>query len=180
MSKKTCLVTVFTLLFCLCSSQAFAKKHHIYDPDSLGLGVGIGALAYGFGAKYYFSPDSAIQGNMGVQPTQSRAVNGSLFAIGADYLFEFGPISSANNIDLTLGIGPGLATAVSTLGYVAFDVNACFSFQILFHELPLDFALEYRPAIRFKSAALYNEPGRLVYAPDSFGIQMRYYLFDRW
>lgn len=158
-------------------TEAFAKKPLIPEEGHLGLGLGIGALAYGLSGKYYLGPTSAIQANMGTQLTSSRTKNGDIFALGADYLFELGAFASANDIDLALGVGPGLGVAISTLGYVAFDLNACFSAQILFHELPLDFVFEYRPAIRYKSTELYDEPGRLIYTFGSFGVQMRYYLF---
>lgn len=156
-------------------SPALARSPRIQEPTHLGMGLGIGSLAYGVSAKYYIDSTGSIQGNMGIQPTQSRSRNGDIFAIGADYLFEFGAFASANNIDLALGVGPGVSVAVTTLGYAAFDVNACFSAQILFHELPLDFAFEYRPALRYKSTALYDERGRLVYTLGNFGVQLRYY-----
>lgn len=165
-------------MYCMAlPAQVEAKSPRIQEKGHLGLGMGIGALAYGLSGKYYLGPDGAIQANMGTQLTSSRQRNGDMFALGADYLFEFGAFASANDIDLALGVGPGLGVAISTLGYVAFDLNACFSTQILFHELPLDFVVEYRPALRFKSTELYDEPGRLIYTLGSFGIHMRYYLF---
>ena len=170
------LVALTALLFgALAPCAAWAKSPRIPEPTHLGMGLGIGSLAYGLSAKYYIDSTGSIQGNMGIQPTQSRSRNGDIFAIGADYLFEFGAFASANDIDLAIGIGPGVGFAVSTLGYAAFDVNACFSAQILFHELPVDFAVEYRPAIRLKSSALYDDPGRLVYTLGNFGVQLRYY-----
>lgn len=172
---RLCSGLVPALLVCALPSMALAATPRIPEPTHLGMGLGIGSLAYGISAKYYLDASGSIQGNMGIQPTQSRSRNGDIFALGADYLFEFGAFASANNIDLALGVGPGLSAAFSTLGYAAFDVNACFSAQILFHELPMDFAFEYRPALRLKSSALYDEPGRVVYSLANFGVQLRYY-----
>ncbi len=165
------------LLVCSMPTIAQAKTPQIPEKGHLGFGLGVGALAYGLSGKYYLGPDASIQGVMGTQLTPDRRGNGDIFAMGADYLFEFGAFASANNIDLALGVGPGLGVAVTTLGYVAIDVNGCFSGQILFHELPLDFVVEYRPAIRLKSIELYEERGNLIYTFGSFGVHMRYYLF---
>ena len=157
------------------SASALADAPRIDQEGRFGLGLGIGSLAYGLSGKYYLSASRSVQANAGVQVTSSRFRNGDLFALGADYLFEFGAFASANEIDLRVGAGPGVGLALSTLGYAALDVNACVSAQILFHELPLDFAIEYRPALRLKSSPLYDDPGRFVYALANFGIQMRYY-----
>ena len=44
-------------------SPALARSTRIQEPTHLGMGLGIGSLAYGVSAKYYIDSTGSIQGN---------------------------------------------------------------------------------------------------------------------
>ena len=154
--------------------RAQAATARIPDSDKFGLGVGIGALSYGLSGKYYISPDQAIQANLGTYVTGDRGRFGNFLALGADYLFEFDTGIEESDISLSWYLGPGLGAAFSGEGYWGVDANLCVGAAFLFHELPLDFALEYRPGLRLQSPGLFGA-GRLVYTFTSLGLHLRYY-----
>ena len=174
---RVVVMSVVVVCACAWSQSAWAKPEPIPAPGHQGFGLGIGALSYGLSYKRYLTPQSAIQANLGAYLTNERRRVGNLFAVGADYLFEFGPITEANDIGLHWYAGPGIAAGASAKSYWALDVNACIGLSFLFHELPLDFAFEYRPGVRIKTPGLFDSPERFAPNFGSFGVHMRYYSF---
>ena len=160
----------------LTASPALALPPRLSEPGGLGVGLGIGALSYGVSGKYYLEQGRAIQANFGPYFIDERVRYGDIWALGADYIFEIATLSSTRKIDLIWALGPGLAAGVSGKGAWIIDVNACAGAVFQFHELPLDFALEYRPGIRFKTRGLYNSASRVAPSFTSLGIQLRYYI----
>lgn len=155
--------------------DAFARPPRLSEKGHAGAGVGIGALSYGLSAKYYLQDGRALQANLGPFFADDTTRYGRVWSLGADYIFEMTPLSSTREIDLIWALGPGLAAGVSSRGAWVVDLNLCAGVIFQFHELPLDFALEYRPGVRFKTRGFLDSPGIGLPSFTSFGLQLRYY-----
>jgi|GEM_PF-2084489 hypothetical protein len=154
---------------------AWARPPKLSEKGHMGMGVGIGALGYGYSSKFYLQDGRALQGNLGPFFAGDTSRYGRVWSVGADYIFEMAPISSTREIDMIWALGPGIAGGVSNRGTWVADLNLCAGVILQFHELPLDFAIEYRPGVRFKTRGFLDSPGRATPNFTSFGLQLRYY-----
>ena len=170
---------IVTMLFAVAlvsaPGDANARPPKLSEKGHRGMGVGIGALGYGYSSKFYLQDGRALQGNLGPFFAGDTSRYGRVWSVGADYIFEMGPISSTREIDMIWALGPGLAGGVSNRGTWVADLNLCAGVIFQFHELPLDFAIEYRPGVRFKTRGFLDSPGRATPNFTSFGLQLRYY-----
>lgn len=156
--------------------DASAQRRPIDREGRFGVGLGIGSLPYGASWKYYMRDDQSIEGKIGPHLTDSTARDGVIMALDSAYLFEMPPLISANGIDLSWNVGAGMGFGVGRGGSFVFDASAVGGLVFLFHDLPMDFAVEYRPGLRFKDRQLYGTGTNLYFAYSRFGIHLRYYV----
>ncbi|MEM1347685.1 MAG: hypothetical protein AAGI01_03950 [Myxococcota bacterium] len=157
------------------------KLQELRRPGMLGVGAGIAApAAWLFSGKYFLSQNNSLQAGLGYRPTAGRSrFDGRFFGLSADYLFEFSRLEGDREIELTWYAGPGAQLTFGTAGDYGLGVAGVLGLSFLFHAVPLDFAVEYRPTfeLRATDGTVENFDRGLDLVFSSFGIHMRYY-FD--
>lgn len=168
------------VLFCGAQS-AFAAKP-IKQAGNFGIGLGVGTTATPISMKYFLDSSLSIQGNVGwwrgwgwggcgrFRGRDRDFYCGGYYrdalGLGADVLFEGGPLAGNESVTLDWEIGGGAGIGLADYGFglaVAFVTGL----QLNIHALPIDVVLEYRPS-------LYLVPGLAFNFVDFTG-HVRYY-----
>ena len=68
------------LTLCACLGLARSAQAQVRTPGSIGLGVGGGTLARGLAAKYMYSANASVQGNLGIFGTVDNRYGNTLGA----------------------------------------------------------------------------------------------------
>lgn len=152
------------LLLFVGSPSAFAGMP-IKQGGNFGIGLGVGTTAAPISLKYFLDSSMSIQGNIGwwrgslygcgrggYYRDRDYYCRGyyrdDAFGVGADLLFEGGPLAGNSNVTLDWEIGGGAGVGVGNR-VVGFAGAFVVGLQLNIHAVPLDIVLEYRPSIYF-------------------------------
>lgn len=154
---------VFGILSLFGTQSAFAGGP-IKQAGNFGLGLGVGTTAAPISLKYYLSSALSIQGNAGwwrgwwggygcghVHDRYRDYYCGggyyrNALGLGADLLFEGGPLVGNSDLSLDWEIGGGVGIGIGDVGF-GMGVAFVTGLELDIHAIPLDFVIEYRPAI---------------------------------
>lgn len=173
-------------LFLAASFSSMQPAHAgkpIKQAGNFGVGLGVGTTAAPISMKYFLSSSLSVQGNAGWwrgwwggygcgnngdrdRQDYCGGYYRNAFGIGADLLYEGGTLVGNRDLSLDWEIGGGIGLGV---GDSSFGMAAAFvtGLQLNIHAIPLDFVVEYRPA-------LYIVPGFGLNVIDFTG-HVRYY-----
>lgn len=137
------------------SQSAFAGMP-IKQAGNFGIGLGVGTTAAPISLKYFLDSTLSIQGNVGWWRgwgwgcgRRDRYCGGyynDALGLGADILYEGGPLAGNENLTLDWEVGGGAGIGIADYG---FGLAAAFvlGLQLNIHAIPIDFVVEYRPAL---------------------------------
>lgn len=164
MSTRSFVATVFAILvFAGVSSTAHAGMP-IKQAGNFGIGLGAGTTAVPISMKYFLDSSFSIQGNVGWwwrggfggchYYDRYRRYRGGCYGgpdalgLGADFLFEGGPLVGNQNVTLDWEVGGGAGIGLADY---AFGLAGAFvaGLQLNIHAIPIDLVLEYRLIVGF-------------------------------
>lgn len=132
----------------------------IKQGGNFGIGLGVGTTALPISLKYFLDSTMSIQGNVGVwrgwgwgcdrgrRGSCGRYYRNDALGLGADFLYEGGPLAGNENLTLDWEVGGGAGIGLSDIDFglaVAFVAGL----QLNIHALPIDLVVEYRLPIYF-------------------------------
>lgn len=166
------------LTLCACLGLARSAQAQVRTPGSIGLGVGGGTLARGLAAKYMYSANASVQGNLGIFGTVDNRY-GNTLALGVDFLLEQDALVDQADFALAWNAGPGLSLGLSegrNQDYWIAGVSGVLGLVFILKPIPIDVALEWRPSM-FVYNNNYNRYGSDGFAVRfvRFGLHMRYF-----
>ncbi|MGM0558377.1 MAG: hypothetical protein ACQEVA_18475 [Myxococcota bacterium] len=174
--KRLLTVGIFLAAFLLVGGQAFAQS-----PNESGFGIGIGSsnMASGLslksaqGATAYQFVVGAWRGGWysGARFGPNRDYRGYYGGLGAsfDFLLEQPPIVSTEPFDLGWNAGLGAGLGIDPDGFWGLGGNGVVGLEFNFNPIPIDFTLEYRPA-------LYIYDNGVGFDFIDFGAHLRFWL----
>lgn len=121
-----------------------------------GIGLGGGNIVSGLSGKYILGGHTALQGVVGVRGNEG-------FALSTDFIMEFPPYLVKNS-DVTLAWYAGAGAfwwhysydySKSNYSWEIFGINGVVGLSLMLQKVPLEFALEWRPAF-FISTSNYD------------------------
>lgn len=174
-------VLFFAVVLLAGSQSAFAGMP-IKQGGNFGIGLGVGTTAAPISLKYFLDSTLSIQGNVGwwkgwgwggcgrgrdrYRDYYCGGYYRDAFGVGADLLFEGGPLAGNESVTLDWEVGGGAGIGIADYGF-GLGVAFVAGLQLNIHALPIDLVLEYRPALYFIPGFAFN--------PVDFTGHIRYY-----
>ena len=147
----------------LTAGSAFAGMP-IKQAGNFGIGLGVGTTAAPLSMKYFLDSALSLQGNVGWWRGWGWGGCGRFrgrdrdyycggyyrdaFGLGADLLYEGGPLTGNESVTLDWEAGGGAGIGISDFGF-GLGIAGVVGLQLNIHAVPLDIVIEYRPAIYF-------------------------------
>lgn len=146
MNLKTSVCGVLTMAMLLLTSQAMAQDSR--DPSKLGVGLGAATVPAGISLKKNLGGAMAAQGVVGAWRGYGRhyGIYTSAFGLGADLLWEQGPLGGGDALSLGWNIGAGAGVGIAN-GTAIFGATGVLGLEFNFIAAPIDFVVEYRPGL---------------------------------
>lgn len=148
----------FAAMFVGGSQSAFAGMP-IKQAGNFGIGLGVGTTGAPISLKYFLDSTLSIQGNVGwwrgwgwgCGRSRYRYCGGyyqDALGLGADVLYEGGPLAGNENVTLDWEAGAGAGIGIADYGF-GLAVAGVLGLQLNIHAIPIDLVLEYRPSVYF-------------------------------
>lgn len=160
--KRWIVASLFFTALLLGGSQSAFAGMPIKQAGNFGVGLGVGTTAAPISLKYFLDSSLSLQGNVGWwrgwgwgcnRRSRDRYYCGGGYyndalGIGADILYEGGPLAGNESVTLDWEVGGGVGIG---LGDRTFGLAAAFvaGLQLNIHAIPIDLVVEYRPSIYF-------------------------------
>lgn len=160
--KRWTVTLLFFAAMLLGGTQSAFAGMPIKQAGNFGVGLGVGTTAAPISLKYFLDSSLSIQGNVGWwrgwgwgcgrYRGDRRYYCGGYYndalGIGADILYEGGPLAGNESVTLDWEVGGGAGIG---LGDRSFGLAAAFvaGLQLNIHAIPIDLVVEYRPSIYF-------------------------------